>query len=410
MRFQLVPRPGQPDFLDLPWGDPLEDWNVERLAIVERGISRHVVRFVEYDGTYYALKELPHMYAHREYHLLRELSRHGLPGVDAVGIAHRPELEDVLITRHLEYSLPYRILLARRPLPDMRDRLRDALANLLVRLHLSGFFWGDCSLSNTLFRRDAHKLAAYVVDVETGELHEALSEGQREFDLELAEQNIAGELLDLEAELGDLGFDDPFALAEETRTAYERLWGELTAEEEFGADERSRLQEHLKGLNERGFDVEEIELEETDQGYRLRVRPQVVEAGHYRRRLQRLTGLEAQENQARRLLEDIDAYRAALEASGQKPVSDAAVAGRWLTDVFEPTVVRAIPQELHGRRAAAQVFHELLDHRWYLSEQAGRDVGMDEAVHSYIENVLRPAPEERVIVQPTRSAGPNDAK
>jgi Domain of unknown function (DUF4032)/Lipopolysaccharide kinase (Kdo/WaaP) family len=400
MRFQLVPRPGQPDFLDLPWDDPLEEWNIERLAIVERGISRHVVRFVEYDGTFYALKELPHMYAHREYHLLRELSRHGLPGVAVVGIAHRPDLEDILITRHLEYSLPYRILLARRPLPDMRDRLRDALANLLVRLHLSGFFWGDCSLSNTLFRRDAHKLAAYVVDVETGELHEQLSDGQRSLDLDLAEQNIAGELLDLEAEIGDLGFEDPFALAEETRAAYDRLWEELTAEEEFDVDERSRLQEHLKRLNERGFDVEEIELEETEQGYRLRVRPQVVEAGHYRRRLQRLTGLEAQENQARRLLEDIDAYRAALEASGQKPVSDAAVAGRWLTDVFEPTVVRAIPTDLHGRRAAAQVFHELLDHRWYLSEQAGRDIGMDEAVQSYIDTVLRPAPEERVIVEP----------
>jgi Domain of unknown function (DUF4032)/Lipopolysaccharide kinase (Kdo/WaaP) family len=400
MRFQLVPRPGQPDFLDLPWDDPLEEWNIERLAIVERGISRHVVRFVEYNGTFYALKELPHKFAHREYHLLRELSRHGLPAVDAVGIAHRPALEDILITRHLEYSLPYRILLARRPLPDMRDRLRDALANMLVRLHLSGFYWGDCSLSNTLFRRDAHKLAAYVVDVETGELHETLSDGQRSLDLDLAEQNLAGELLDLEAEIGDLGFEGPFALAEETRAAYDRLWEELTAEEEFDVDERSRLQDHLKRLNERGFDVEEIELEETEQGYRLRVRPQVVEAGHYRRRLQRLTGLEAQENQARRLLEDIDAYRAALEASGQKPVSDAAVAGRWLTDVFEPTVVNAIPQDLHGRRAAAQVFHELLDHRWYLSEQAGRDIGMDEAVQSYIDNVLRPAPEERVIVEP----------
>ena len=186
------------------------------------------------------------------------------------------------------------------------------------------------------------------------------------------------------------------------RTSYERLWDELTAEEEFGVGERSRLQDHLKRLNERGFDVEEVELEETEQGYRLRVQPQVVEAGHYRRRLQRLTGLEAQENQARRLLEDIDAYRAALEASGQKPVSDAAVAGRWLTTSSSRRWCGAIPQDLHGRRAAAQVFHELLDHRWYLSEQAGRDVGMTKAVQSYIDNVLRPPPEERVIVEPKR--------
>jgi hypothetical protein len=399
MRIQLVPRPGQPDFLDLPWSQPLEEWESERLAIVERGISRHVVRFVEYDGTYYALKELPHRWAHHEYRVLRGLAEKGLPVVDAVGIVHRPELEDVLVTRHLEYSLPYRIMFARRPVQDLRARLLDALAGLLVRIHLAGFYWGDCSLSNTLFRRDAHKLAAYVVDVETGELRDQLSDGQREHDLELAEGNIVGELLDLEAELGGIDIDDPFALAEEVRGEYERLWEDLTAEEEFTAEERSRLQERLKRLNERGFDVDEVELEATDAGYRLRVRPQVVEAGHHSRRLLHLTGLDAQENQARRLLEDIEAFRAALEAAGQQPVSDAAVAGQWLTDVFEPTVVKEIPQELHGKRAAAQVFHELLDHRWYLSEQAGRDVGMDEAVESYVENVLRAAPEERVIVE-----------
>ena len=55
----------------------------------------------------------------------------------------------------------------------------DAVTQLLVRLHLAGFFWGDCSLSNTLFRRDAGALTAYVVDVETGELHPELSNGQR---------------------------------------------------------------------------------------------------------------------------------------------------------------------------------------------------------------------------------------
>ena len=399
MRIQLVPRPGQPDFLDLPWDEPLEEWQSERLAVVERGISRHVVRFVEYDGTFYALKEINHELAHREYRLLRALAHDGMPVVDAVGIVHRPNLQDILITRHLEYSLPYRIMFARKPVADLRDRLINALANLLVRLHLEGFYWGDCSLSNTLFRRDAHKLAAYVVDVETGELHDQLSDGQRLHDLDVAQENIVGELLDLEAELGELGIDDPFELAMEVAEEYDRIWSELMDEEEFRTDERDRLQERLKRLNDRGFDVEEVELEATDDGYRLRIRPQVVEAGHFRRRLLKLTSLDAQENQARRLLEDIESFRAALKASGQEPVSDTAAAGRWLTDVFEPTVVKAIPEDLHGKRAAAQVFHELLDHRWHLSEQAGRDVGMDEAVESYVENILRAAPEERVIVE-----------
>ena len=134
-----------------------------------------------------------------------------MPVVDAVGVvtdrvtASGDELEAVLITRHLDYSLPFRTLFARGSVPDLRRRLLDAGAELLVRLHLGGFFWGDCSLSNTLFRRDAGALAAYLVDAETGELHPSLSDGQRGHDLLIAEENVAGELADVEAELGREG-------------------------------------------------------------------------------------------------------------------------------------------------------------------------------------------------------------
>jgi tRNA A-37 threonylcarbamoyl transferase component Bud32 len=403
IRFQIVPRPGQPDFLDLPWHDPLEEWESERLAVVERGISRHVVRFVEYSGVFYALKELPHRLAHREYRLLRELARNGLPVVEAVGIVHRPEREDILITKHLEFSLPYRLMLARKPVADLRARLLDALADLLVRLHLAGFFWGDCSLSNTLFKRDAGALAAYVVDVETGELHEQLTDGQRAHDLELTQEHFAGELFDLEAELGSDELGDPFSLADDVAREYTRLWEELTAEEEFSADEASRVQERLRRLNERGFDVEEVELDATRSGFRLRVRPQVVEPGHHRRRLLHLTGLSTQENQARRLLQDIYAFKRSLEGDGTRFPSDAAAAGRWLTDVFEPTIA-GIPAELHGKRAPAQLFHELLDHRNELSIQADREIGIAEALDSYVENVLRAVPDERVVVEPRRAS------
>jgi tRNA A-37 threonylcarbamoyl transferase component Bud32 len=293
-------------------------------------------------------------------------------------------------------------MLARKPVADLRARLLDALADLLVRLHLAGFFWGDCSLSNTLFKRDAGALAAYVVDVETGELHEQLTDGQRAHDLELTQEHFAGELFDLEAELGTEELGDPFALADDVRREYERLWNELTAEEEFGADEASRVQERLQRLNERGFDVEEVELDATSSGYRLRVRPQVVEAGHHRRRLLNLTGLNTQENQARRLLQDISAFKDALERSGTHFVSDAAAAGRWLTDVFEPTIA-GIPSELHGKRAPAQLFHELLDHRNELSIKADHEIGIAEALDSYLENVLAAVPDERVVVAPRQA-------
>src|SRR5436190_12785434 len=188
-RFQLVAKTGHPDFLDLPWDRPLEEWESDRLVEVVRRIGRHVVRFVDYDGSLYALKELPERLARREYRLLGELADQSIPVVEAVGVVAARATEDeqaVLITRYLDFSLPYRTLFTGRGVPDLRNRLLDSLADLLVRLHLGGFLWGDCSLSNTLFRRDAGALSAYVVDAETGELHPTLTDGQREQELQIA--------------------------------------------------------------------------------------------------------------------------------------------------------------------------------------------------------------------------------
>jgi hypothetical protein len=389
-RFRLVARADQPAFLDLPWDVPLEDWPSDRVVEVLRGISRHVVRFVRLNGSFYALKELPPPLADREYRLLGGLARR-VPAVEPIGVvSERGDLPDILITRHLEFSLPYRLILRGETLPAPAPTIRAALAELLVRLHLAGFFWGDCSLSNALFRRDAGALAAYLVDAETGEVHERLSDGQRRHDLAIAEENLAGELEDLAAELGRPVADtDDFV--EDVRRRYDRLWEELTAEEVFAPTEPERLEARLERLNDLGFDVEEVELVSDGDKVRLKLQSKVVEPGHHRRRLLRLTGLDAQENQARRLLNDLTSWRA---CQAKAPVSDAAAAGRWLSEVFEPAIA-AVPPELLGKRDAAEIFHELLEHRWFLSEAAGRDVGMTKTIGSYVDGVLRPAADEK---------------
>ena len=300
------------------------------------------------------------------------------------GVVERAhDVPSVLITRYLEFALPYRVIVARGSLLAPEGLLRAALAELLVRLHLAGLFWGDCSLSNALFRRDAGELSAYLVDAETGELHDRLSDGQRLHDVEIAEENVAGELHDLEAELGHEAVEDPFAFAEAVRTDYEELWDELTREEVFPTHDGHALEERLRRLNELGFDVEEVEVVASGDEARLVLHAKVVEPGHHRRRLLHLTGLDAQENQARRLLNDVERYRTYLKRRGEAPVSDAAAAGRWLSEVFEPAVA-AVPEELRGRRAAAELFHELLEHRWFLSERAGKDVGIERAIADYV--------------------------
>jgi hypothetical protein len=400
--FQLVARTRHPSFLDLPWEKPLEEWRSERLVKVIRGISRHVVRFVDYEGALYALKALPERPARREWTLLRRLTDQGLPVVQAVGLVtdRGDDLDAVLITRHLDYSLPYRALFAGHAVPDLRTHLLNALVELLARLHLRGFFWGDCSLSNSLFRRDAGALSAYLVDAETGELHGKLSDGQRAYDVDIALTNVIGELLDVDAESGLPPGVDPDEVGEEVVRRYEDLWCELTREETFGPDERYKLDARLARLNDLGFDVDEIHLESTPTGYRLQFDPHVVEPGHHRHRLLGLTGLDAQENQARRMLNDIARYREYLERTKKNTLSESAVAAKWRDEVFEPTVA-AVPDELWAHLPAAEVFHQVLEHRWYLSERAGKDVGIEQAVKSYVESELPRRPPERVFVEET---------
>ena len=400
MQFQLVARTGHPSFLDLPWDLPLEEWESPRIVNLIRGISRHVVRFVEYEGALYALKELPERPARREWTLLRRLEDQSLPVVEAAGIvsAREHELDSVLITRHLEYSLPYRALFAGAAIPDLRTHLLNALAELLARLHMRGFFWGDCSLSNALFRRDAGALSAYLVDAETGELHGRLSDGQRGYDLEIARTNVVGELLDVDAEVGLPADLDPDETGAEVVARYESLWCELTRDEVFGEDSRYKLDERLHTLNRLGYDVEEIQLDATPGGYRLRLDPHVVEPGHHRHRLLRLTGLDAQENQARRMLNDIARYREAKERREKRTLPESVVASEWRQQVFEPTVA-AVPEELWAALPAAEVFHQVLEHRWFLSERAGKDVGIDEAVRSYVSSELPMRRPERVVLE-----------
>jgi Domain of unknown function (DUF4032)/Lipopolysaccharide kinase (Kdo/WaaP) family len=397
MRFVFSPpADAAAGLLTLPWAEPLEDWDDPRLVeIRQRGISRHVVRFVADSGELYALKSISERLARREYRLLRSLAELNVPAVEVVGIVvdRGPDEDAVLVTRYLDYSATYRALFSSPRGGQPADRLLNALVELLARLHLSGFFWGDCSLSNALFRSDAGTLEAYLVDAETSEQHPELTSGQRNWDLDLAAERLFGELSDLQA--GDLlpPEVDPFDVIEKLQRRYARLWDELTREEVMRPDDqRYRIARRLRRLNDLGFDADEVELVSSPEGTRLRVRTKVAESGQQSRELFRETGITADENQARRLRNDIASFRGYLEQKGHYPVSETVAAHRWLEEVYDP-VVAAIPDGLHGRLSPPEIFHEILEHRWYLSEAAGADVGTTAAAQSYFATVLPDVPQ-----------------
>ena len=391
-----------PELVRLPWDVPLEEWDDEHVIPLPRGISRHVVRFVRVGDHTCAVKETDELIARREYHLLRDLQKIGLPTVvpQAVVTGRKNKagewLPSALVTRHLRFSLPYRSLFARGMRADSLPALVDALVVLLVRLHLAGFFWGDVSLSNVLFRRSAGEFAAYLVDAETGELKPALSDQQRDYDLTMARENVYGELLDLQA--GELlePHIDPADVVEMLGERYDALWTAVTSAAEFDADDMWRIERWVESLNDLGFDIDEMDIVTEAGGSRLQLQPRVVEAGHHSRELRTLTGLDVEEAQARRMLNDIARFSAHLGLGNDKREE---AASRWLAEVYEP-LVAMVPRSLRGRLEPAEVFHEVLVHRWFLSERAGREVDTFETARDYITNVLVAKPEEALAAPP----------
>ncbi|MCO8127937.1 DUF4032 domain-containing protein [Acidimicrobiia bacterium EGI L10123] len=403
---EIRARRGHPDFLDLPWQLPLLEWDVDntdgRLVRMAHGVSRHVVRFVQYEGRVYALKSTEEAVAHREYDLLRGLAESRLPVVEAVGVVTGRTSPDgeplgaVLVTRYLDFALPYRYLFGNPTGMDLRPRLVDAGVILLARLHLEGFFWGDCSLNNILFRRDAGALMAYLVDAETGEHHPSISDTMREHDLEIARINIAGDLTDLMAS-GRIPEIDVVDAVDDVVARYRALWEELTRAEEFPSSERHLIEGRIRRLEDLGFDVSEVSLQPTKGGTAIRMRPVLLEEGHHARELERLTGLRVQENQARRFLADITSWQAYLSQEEGRDVPRGVAAARWLEEVYAPHTV--VPPELADRLEPAELFHELLEHRWFLSEQRGAHVSNDEALADYVSSVLGTRPPERIVVE-----------
>ncbi|QQR99600.1 MAG: DUF4032 domain-containing protein [Austwickia sp.] len=401
MPLQITASRPDPALLDLPWSTPLEEWDGPYLAHLPRGISRHVVRFVKVSGRVLAVKEIKEEIARAEYGLLRSLRRLEQPTVKPFGVISgrtTPDgepLDACLLTRHLKFALPYRAVFSQRMQPDTARRLLDALAVLLVRLHLAGFWWGDVSLSNTLFRRDAGAFSAYLVDAETGQLLPSLTKGQREHDLDIARVNIGGEVMDLAASGSPAAEGlDPVAMSERVLIRYEQLWDELTGVERFETGDRWRVDERIRRLNALGFDVDELALSTDLAGTTIQIQPKVVDAGHHSRRLMRLTGLDVQENQARRLLNDLDSYRA---SEGRQGDSEEMVAHDWMSQVYEP-IVSNVPPDLAGKLEPAEIFHEVLEHRWYMSEKAGQDVTTLWAFVDYLNTVLPGKRDEEAIV------------
>jgi hypothetical protein len=381
--FQI--RPGNPDFLDLPWDGPVNEWANQRLVDMPTGIHRHPVVFVAYDEGVFVIKELPRRLATGEYHLLRALEDRTTRSAEPVGLVERlwldPQSEQsaAVITRYVDHSFPYRDLVSGPGFGPRRAQMLDAVAGLLVELHLAGCFWGDCSLSNVLYRYDAETIEAVMIDGETSRLRPSLSDGQRLEDLEIMKMNLAGEMGDIAAMNGVEIDHADLTLGEDIEDRYRALWNELTEELVITKDESYRIRERIARLNELGFSVDDVYLDPTDAGNLVRLKVQVGGRTFHSERLRQLTGIEASENQARVILSDLTYFLA--EHGATTPSGKSVGTFKWLTTWFEPAVAR-IREVRPGD--PVQSYCDLLNHRFLLAKARGQDVPNDEALDDWI--------------------------
>lgn len=382
----MTVRAGHPDFLDLEWEKSIVDWSTDRIVDLPKGISRHEVRFVVYREGTYVIKELPRRAARRDYDVLRTLEGTGVPSVLPVGLIEdrsddpHEERSAALITRYADFSFSYRELLAGPGFGPRRNQMLDAFAWLLVELHLIGCFWGDCSLSNVLYRYDADAIETIMVDGETAEVQTELTDGRRSEDIQIMIQNVAGGMADIAALQGfDLDEAD-LHLGEDIAERYFALWDEINQEMVIRPDERFRIRERIERLNDLGVTVDEVELQPSGEGQRMKVKIKIGVREFHARRLEALTGVRALDQQARYILGDLH-YFSARQHEGSDHTVDAM---RWRIEEFRPMMER-----LSGATRVSdpiQAYCDVLHHRFMLSSEAGQDIGTPAAVDDWFDS------------------------
>lgn len=407
---ELRLRTPTPDLLALPWERALSDWTVPDVALrdIAVGPSRHLVKFAEADGALWALKDMPPRIAEKEYAVLRTLEEMGLPAVRPAGLVRQPAFDTaILVTRFLDGSWQYRRLFKRLPpdQPKHRARLFDAMANLMVELHRHGVFWGDCSLANTLFSRDGQILQASLVDAETSEVHQSLSDGQREHDIDILVENVAAGMVDLIEQLDRPDLEDTVIdEALDIRLRYQQLWDVLHAQPVFGLADRYHVEGTIRRLNDLGFAVDEIALRPLRaDSEELRLHVAVGDRRYHAAHLRALTGLDVGEGQARILLGDLHTYQGQLCREAGYDVDESTAARLWVMEVATPGMHRA-HAAINGTGTAIQAFCDLLEIRWLMSERAGRDVGTEAALAALAAGVIPTDSAAKMAVAETPTA------
>jgi hypothetical protein len=204
------------------------------------------------------------------------------------------------------------------------------------------------------------------------------------------QENIRGELTDLQTD-EYLSFNYP---VQETGAyilqRYRNLWEEITREEVFSQGERYRILERIRVLNSLGFSVKDIELKDVDHGESVKLRIFVSDRNFHRNQLMEVTGLYAEDRQAQQIMNEIYELKANMSHSDYPNITLDAVAYHWLEHIYKPVVKELqslinSKSQLGSQNDPIELYCQILEHKWYLSERAQHDVGHQSTVEDFIK-------------------------
>ncbi len=354
---------------DLPWHKPLAQWDRKdaKFLEVKSGLSRHVVRFIETGNMAFAVKETSAEVAVKELRSYQRIQLLGVPAVLPVGTVIRDEgmrtvethlgpqaqtqSTGYLVTRLLDFALPHSFLFRRAFTKVNRRRIWDAVVHLFVQMHCKGVYWGDASLSNMMivFAQQPSPelgirtvLRAVLADAETVEVQNSLSERLRTSDVEYFLESMA--------------------------------WTEADMKASGIIRGRVMTLEDQKYILRRYADLFEVEREE--QKFELLTKIDVDE----------LLGSFETSGQSKALLKHIYEHKWYLSESVGKNVPLKSAAEDWYRNHFKPVLKLFNESEILDdlqERSASSLYLDIMLHKYYLSEQVGKDVGLSAAFEDY---------------------------
>ncbi len=382
LRF-FIPRETHASLLALPWQHPLETWGEHGVALLEvkSGLSRHVVRFLELSGQRFAVKETSWETALREHDTYVRLQAMGVRTLTPVGVVERDDGPGIVtthvgaqsfqrrtgyvITELMDNVVPDAFLYKRGFSKQNRRRIWDAVINLFVEMHSKGVYWGDASLSNMLihFSNEAEpelgyrtRLRAVLADAETVEIHPSLSASLRQADVEFFIESM----LWMEADLNASGIvREPVITDEDQKMIIE------TYKERYAVQQEMQSFELVTTI-----DVDSLLGDFDSKGYGAILLKHIHEHKWY-----------MSEREGREV-----------------PLADAAQ--DWYRAVFKPVCRLFNEYELASffpDKTAASLYVQIMEHKYFMSEQAKKDVGIAAATWDYVIRFAQPALSQHTI-------------